>query len=303
MKSYFLVLFLTVFSCSKKAESISNSEMQPSEIQKNIVYGKELILNTSKYFGPNGSISQHSNGMNCTNCHLDAGTRDFGNNYKAVFANYPKFRARSGKIESLEKRINDCFQRSLNGEALPKNSPELLAMMVYINSVGQNVPKNTTPKTSGITKLKLLTRAADPEKGSVVYSQQCIQCHGNNGQGVLSPNKTGDYFIYPPLWGKNSYNTSAGLNRIKNLSGFIYENMPYNLASHNKPILTQEEAWDVAAYIISKSRPEKFFKEDWPNLKTKPIDYAFGPFADSFTEKQHKYGPFQAMDDFRKKNN
>lgn len=294
MKLFSLILFLLIISCSKKTEPISN--------QKDIQYGKELIQNTSKYFGPNGSISQHTNGMNCSNCHLDAGTRDYGNNFKAVFANYPKFRARSGQIESLEKRINDCFQRSLNGEELPKNSPEIKAMMAYINSVGQNVPKNTTPKTSGITKLKLLTRAADPEKGKLVYNQQCMQCHGNDGQGVLSPNKNGNYFVYPPVWGKNSFNTSAGLYRIKFLSGFIYDNMPYNLASHNKPILSQEEAWDVAAYIISKPRPEKFFKTDWPNLKTKPTDDAFGPYADSFSEKQHKYGPFQAIEDFRKKN-
>jgi thiosulfate dehydrogenase len=301
MKIYFLLLFLTIISCSKKVEPISALENNPEIIDKNIAYGKELVLNTSKYFGPSGSISPHSNGMNCTNCHLDAGTRDFGNNYKAVFANYPKFRERSGKIETLSKRINDCFQRSLNGDSLATNSPEIIAMISYINSVGRDVPKNTTPKSSGITKLKFLTRAADPEKGKVVYAQNCVQCHGANGEGLISQNKTTSHFIYPPLWGKNSYNVSAGFNRIRNLSGFIYDNMPNNTASHQKPILTEEQSWDVAAYIISKPRPEKFFKEDWPNIKTKPIDYAFGPYADSFSEKQHKFGPFQEIADLRKK--
>ena len=301
MKTYFLLLFLTIISCSKKVEPVSTQENDSKIVDKNISYGKELVLNTSKYFGPTGSLSQHSNGMNCTNCHLDAGTRDFGNNYKAVFANYPKFRQRSGKKESLSKRINDCFQRSLNGDSLATNSPEIKAMVAYINSVGKDVPKNTSPNGSGITKLKFLTRAADPEKGKLVYDQTCVQCHGANGEGLISQNKETSHFIYPPLWGKNSYNTSAGLNRIQNLSGFIYDNMPYNTANHEKPVLTEEQAWDVAAYIISKSRPEKFFKQDWPNIKTKPIDYAFGPYSDSFSENQHKYGPFQPIADFRKK--
>lgn len=292
MKTSLFLLILLVISCSKNVEPVAEQTIQDSSLTQKIQYGKELILHTSKYFGPSGSISEISNGMNCTNCHLDAGTRDFGNNYKAVFANYPKFRERSGEVETLEKRINDCFQRSLNGSVLPTESPELEAMIAYINSVGKNVPKNTTPVGSGITKLKFLDIAADPEKGKLVYEKNCVQCHGSNGEGKISAVKDGSQYIYPPLWGENSYAISAGLNRIQKLSGFIYNNMPNNSATHEKPVLTEEESWNVAAYIISQPRPKKFFKEDWPKIETKPIDYAFGPFADSFSENQHKYGPF-----------
>ena len=301
MKTSILIFFLLLISCSKNMEPIAENSLEIDSLTKKIQYGKELILHTSKYFGPNGSISPTSNGMNCNNCHLDAGTRDFGNNYKAVFANYPKFRERSGKLETLEKRINDCFQRSLNGNILPAKSPELDAMSAYINSVGKDVPKNSTPIGSGITKLKFLDIAANPEKGKVVYEKNCLQCHGNNGEGKISAVKGSSRYIYPPLWGDNSYNISAGLNRIQKLSGFIYDNMPNKLATHEKPLLTEEEAWNVAAYIISQPRPKKIFKEDWPKIETKPIDYAFGPFADSFSENQHKYGPFPAIVAFRKK--
>ena len=302
MKTFIFLLILTLFSCTKEKNAVSLPESKTDELPANISYGRELILNTSKYFGPSGTLAQNSNGMNCTNCHLDSGTRDFGNNYKAVFANYPKFRERSGKIENLEKRINDCFQRSLNGDSLSSKSPELQAMISYINSVGKDIPKNTTPSGAGITKLNFLTGAADVEKGKSVYEKNCIQCHGTDGEGKLSGNQAGSHFTFPPLWGKNSYNTSAGLNTIRKLSGFIYDNMPNNVATHDKPVLTEAESWDVAAYIISKPRPQKFFKEDWPNLKTKPIDYAFGPFSDSFSKEQHKFGPFQPIDDFRNKN-
>ena len=301
MKTYLLLLILLVSSCSKNGKPIAVSHNEADDLAIKIAYGKQLILNTSTYFGPNGSISQNSNGMNCTNCHLDGGTRNFGNNYKAVFANYPKFRERSGSMEKLEKRINDCFERSLNGAVLSNKSPELEAMMSYINSVGKDIPKNTSPIGSGIRKLKFLENAADPEMGKIVYQTSCTQCHGQNGEGERSKIKNSSYFIYPPLWGENSYNTSAGLNRIRNLAGFVYDNMPNDLATHDKPILTEEEAWHVAAYIISQPRPEKLFKEDWPNLQTKPIDYAVSPFADSVSKEQHKYGPFQPIVDFRKR--
>src|SRR5882724_75947 len=87
-----------------------------------IRYGKRLVASTSFYFGPKGSIATLSNGMNCQNCHLEAGTRAYGNNYSAVFSTYPKFRERSGTVETIYKRINDCMERSLNGKSLDTGS-------------------------------------------------------------------------------------------------------------------------------------------------------------------------------------
>ena len=54
-------------------------------LKKQVEYGKELIAHTSRYFGPNGSIKKITNGMNCNNCHLDAGTKPWGNNYGSVY--------------------------------------------------------------------------------------------------------------------------------------------------------------------------------------------------------------------------
>ncbi|MEK6548154.1 MAG: hypothetical protein AABZ56_07535, partial [Bacteroidota bacterium] len=49
--------------------------------EKNLVlYGRELISHTSDYLGPKGSVKSISNGMNCQNCHLNAGTQPWGNN-------------------------------------------------------------------------------------------------------------------------------------------------------------------------------------------------------------------------------
>jgi hypothetical protein len=98
----------------------------------------------------------------------------------------------------------------------------------------------------------------------------------------------------PPLWGNNSYNVSAGMFRISRLASFVKYNMPYNIIQET-PQLTDEEAWDVAAFINTQARPKKLFDYDWSNISAKPIDYPFGPYADNFSPLQHKLGPFEEI--------
>ncbi|MCO4293177.1 c-type cytochrome [Solitalea sp. MAHUQ-68] len=259
---------------------------------KMVHYGRELIMHTAKYLGPRGSVMQITNGMNCQNCHLAAGTKPFGNNYSAVASTYPKFRARSGSIESIEKRINDCIERSLNGRKLDDNSKELRAIVIYMKWLGQNVKRGETPKGAGLYNLSYIDRAADTLKGRMVYVQQCLRCHGVNGEGKLYADKIA--YEYPPLWGKNSYNIGAGLYRLSRFASYIKANMPYG-TNYKQPVLTDEEAWDVAAFVNSQQRPIKNYTTDWPDKAQKPIDYPFGPYADNFSENEHKYGPFKPM--------
>ncbi len=263
-----------------------------------IRYGQELIVHTSKYLGPNGKVTPVSNGMNCQNCHLEAGTKPFGNNYSAVAATYPKFRARSGMEETIEKRVNDCFERSLNGQALDTESREMKAMVTYIKWVGKDVQKNKIPKGAGLPELAFMDRPASAVKGKVVYEEKCTLCHGLGGEGIL--NEAGTEWIYPPLWGTKSYNHGAGLFRLSRFAGYIKANMPLG-ATYNEPQLTDEEAWDIAAYVNSLPRPGKDLSADWPDVSKKPVDHPFGPFSDDFSEDQHKYGPFKPILDKQKK--
>ncbi|UKJ08885.1 c-type cytochrome [Solitalea lacus] len=265
-----------------------------------ISYGRDLIRYTSKYLGPNGSVMQISNGMNCQNCHLNAGTKPFGNNYSAVASTFPKFRARSGTIESIEKRINDCLERSLNGKSLDSSSTEMRAIVAYMKWLGQGVEKGKTPLGAGLIDVPFLNRPADSAKGQLVYISKCAKCHGNNGEGWRSTDKKG--YLYPPLWGSNSYNIGAGLYRLSRFAGFVKANMPYDTNSNN-PNLTDEEAWDIAAFVNSKQRPIKSYPHDWPDSSLKPFDHPFGPYHDNFTERQHKYGPFQPIQDENKTKN
>ncbi len=263
---------------------------EPNEVE--IRYGKELIVNTAEYLGPNGKVKKMSNGMNCQNCHLQAGTAPLGNNYAAVAATYPKIRARSGQMEDIPKRINDCFERSLNGQPLELKSKEMIAMVAYMKWLGKDVPQGETPKGAGIYELPFLDRAADPVKGKAVYTQQCQSCHMEKGEGLSKADNKG--YIYPPLWGENSYNQGAGLFRLSRFAGFVKANMPLG-ATYEKPMLTDEQAWDVAAYVNSLDRPSKDLSQDWPDISKKPIDHPFGPFADSFSAIEHKFGPFKPI--------
>jgi len=254
-----------------------------------IRYGRELISHTAVYLGPKGKIRSITNGMNCQNCHLKAGTKPFGNNYAAVRSTYPKFRARSGTVESVEKRVNDCIERSLNGTKLDDSSREMKSMVAYIRWVGKNVEKDVRPTGAGIWEIPLIDRAADPVRGIAVYKKHCEVCHGPEGKGIRM--EDGTEWKYPPLQGDNSYNVGAGLYRLSRFAGYVKANMPYGI-SYENPVLTDEEAWDVAAYINSLPRPLRDLSGDWPDISKKPFDHPFGPYSDNFSEQQHKFGPF-----------
>ena len=266
--------------------------------KEQVAYGKELIAHTSKYLGPNGSVIKISNGMNCQNCHLQAGTAVFGNNYGSVASLYPKFRARSGSIENVYKRVNDCIERSLNGKAIDTLGKEMQAIVAYINFIGSNVQKGKKAAGSGFKELAWLDRAANPEMGQIVYTAKCQSCHQANGEGVFTTDKT--EYTYPVLWGKNSFNDGAGLYRISNFAKYVKYNMPQGV-THLSTQLADEEAWDVSAYIISQTRPHINVPKDWPDISKKPVDHPFGPYVDAFSEKQHKYGPFKPIVNEQKK--
>lgn len=263
-----------------------------------IRYGQKLITNTSEYLGPRGSVATISNGMNCQNCHLNSGTKSFSNNFAMVASGYPRYRPRSARVESIEFRVNDCLERSLNGRKLDSLSKEMRAYVAFFNWIGKDVRKGEKIEDSGVEELPLLERAADPVRGKAAYLSKCKICHGAEGEGLLRHDSLA--YTYPPLWGKNSYNTGAGLHRLTRLAGFIKNNMPFG-ATFEKPQLSDEEAWDIAAYISSQTRPVKDFSKDWPDIATKPFDHPFGPYNDSYSEEQHKYGPFKPIQQAREK--
>lgn len=265
---------------------------------KMIRYGRKLIVHTAKYLGPNGSVAHLANKMNCQNCHLEGGSKLFGNNYASFMASYPKMSGRSGEIEPASQRLVECFQRSLAGKAPDTSKLEIQSILAYMKWMGKDVKRGAKLFGDASENLTLLDQAADPIKGKAVFLAKCQSCHGQNGQGQLSEDKNS--YINPPLWGKESFNDGAGMYRLTNMAGYVKNNMP-NGATYLNPQLTDEEAWDVAAFVNSQPRTHKDQSRDWLDLQKKPMDFPFGPYADSYSEKQHKFGPFKPIREAQKK--
>lgn len=290
------------------------STIPEGEEGKMIRYGRTLVIHTSKYFGPNGSISKTNNGLNCQNCHLDAGTKPFGNNFGSVASIYPKYLPRAGSVISLTQKINECFLRSLNGTPIDTAGKEMTAYVAYLKWLGKDFRKELKlAGADGIHAPSFIYRSADPAKGKVEYDLLCARCHGKDGKGQLAVDvlkdetkqmggvaTTDDHYYYPPMWGSGSYNAVATLYRLGKLAGFIKYNMPYPV-SHDNHILTDEQAWDIAAYINSQDRPVSDHSRDYAaDISKKPYDFPFPPYADQFSQEQHKFGPYMDMPSARK---
>lgn len=268
--------------------------------------GRDLVLKTYQYIGPEvGDPAKRFAGNNfaCATCHLDGGTKKDGNGFVGTYIGYPGYKARENAVQTMEDRINGCLERSMNGRALPLDSVEMKAMMTYMHFMSSNVPVGANVAGLGLPKpSKFPDRAADPVQGKQVYDQFCVACHGPEGQGVRV-GQAGDAqgYVNPPLWGADSYNDGAGMNRVIMAARFIRNNMPKGVTA-DAPVLTEEQAFDVAAYINSQPRPTKANLDvDFPARFNKPVDAHFPPYREGFTPEQHKYGPFKPIIEAMKK--
>ena len=83
------------------------------------------------------------------------------------------------------------------------------------------------------------------------------------------------------------------MSRLLTAAAYARHNMPIG-TTYAAPVLTDEDAYDVAAYLISQKQPEKAnLDKDFPVRLQKPIDTPNGPYADGFSLEQHKFGPFE----------
>lgn len=282
---------------------ISHKELEakleniPGKEGVEIRYGYDLLLNTPYYFGTKGKLKKNKNSrMSCANCHIEVGTKEFGNSWLNTHFNYPQYRGREGKIQTLPERINVCLKHPTQASEILENSREMKAMLLYIAWVGKGRLSPLKDADDRLIKLNFLERMANPEKGKLVYENRCQTCHGKNGEGRLKEDELA--YIYPPLWGPGSFINGSSMSRLSILARFIRANMPFGAVAI-KPELTNEEVWDVASFINTKPRKPWNDKIPFPNLKDKPFDYPIPPYEDKFSNEQHLKGPFQPIVDFQ----
>ena len=154
-------------------------------------YGKRLLAQTSELLGPHNpdpKMRYSGSGLSCGSCHLGTGMEPGTLNLLQATEHYPRFSARVGGMTDIEDRVNECMQRSMNGRALPMDSPEMIALASYIRSLGA---RNATMgaslrKAKEPPAFKTPDRVADLKAGKQVFSDRCAICHGTDGAGLLA---------------------------------------------------------------------------------------------------------------------
>ncbi len=264
-------------------------------------YGRRLVAHTAELLGPDQADPDRrfmDSRLNCASCHLAAGTEPGTLTLLQTKDHYPRFSGRAGGMTEIEDRINECMQRSMNGRPLPMDSVEMMAMAAYLRGLGGQYDAMSASHRKADEPAPFATpaRAADRQAGRLVFEKRCAICHGGDGLGLLATGDRAKGYLFPPLWGPDSFNTGAGMHRVLTASRFIKARMPLG-----EPTLTDDEAFDVAAFINDQPRPEMTgLDKDYPDRSAKPIDNGYGPFADDFPIEQHRFGPFAPIDAYYK---
>ncbi|MBX3175357.1 MAG: c-type cytochrome [Gemmatimonadaceae bacterium] len=219
-------------------------------------------------FTPESLPQYATSGLRCTSCHQEDGLKVTAAPLTGSHARYPKYMGRTGAVVDLSDRINYCFTRSLAGNALPKESREMTDLLAYMKFISTDVPVGVQiAGTDGLIKMPNMLDG-NAERGKALYVEKtCSTCHGPNGEGLG---------ILPPLWGARSYSIGASMSRLERAASFIYHNMPQTMPG----TLTEQEAFDLSAYINSQPRPDSPGKElDFPaggNASDVPFDLNSG---------------------------
>lgn len=198
------------------------------------------------------------NQLNCTSCHLGNGAEAFAAPWNGMPGIYPIYRTRAGRVNTIQERINGCFERSMNGKPLDLASDDMNAMVSYMSWLSQDLPFGVSPEGRGFVKVD---KSLEPntDNGKKLFAEKCTVCHGENGEGQYNDDGT---YIYPAVAGDKSFNDGAGMARTYTAASFIKGKMPFGQGNS----LSDQEAVDIAAYFTHLPRPVKANKDkDWPN--------------------------------------
>ncbi len=223
----------------------SDSTIPHDSAGASIRRGLALIAHTHDSLPANAA-----NALRCLSCHIDGGRRAGGAMLIGTYARYPRFIERKGAVASIEERINFCLTRSLAGQPLADSSRDMHDMIAYLAFLSTGIPRGAEVRGSGLPTLSPLT--GDTTRGATLYGPQCSRCHGPVGEGTA---------MAPPLWGPRSFSVGASMAREGRAASFIRRAMPYDRPG----TLTDQDAFDLAAYMLSHPRPDLAGKAlDWP---------------------------------------
>jgi cytochrome c len=191
--------------------------------------------------------------LHCASCHLSAGGNSDAAWWVDLKSEYPT-------KPDLQSRINHFFTNSLNGIALCTpasktakgncdSDPYMEGFLIYMQWLDEQSKSMHLCNTVAHGYPPISTSVGDPTAGHQVFIQKCAVCHQLDGQGRYE----GNTYFRPALWGPHSFNQAAGMfSDPAFLAAFARWNMPLMAGGE----LTDQEAWNVEAYLHSKPRPK-----------------------------------------------
>ena len=207
---------------------------------------------SSKYVG---------NEQVCSGCHLDAGRLANSAPMWGSWVSYPAYRSKTQSMSTQIERLQGCFKYSMNAQASQAKHPPaaksdtIVSLVSYIYWLSTGAPTGDNKIAGrGYPRVAETRQGFDPGRGKLVYEARCAVCHGANGEGQWAQGEV----VFPALWGPDSYNWGAGMHKINAATAYIKWNMPLGLASpvQKRALLTDQQAWDVAAFMNSHERPQ-----------------------------------------------
>lgn len=262
------VVALTAMGCNRPpappakpvVTAPSDSEIPNDAFGASVRRGLALVMATKE------SLPAHDgSALRCTSCHLDQGRRANGS-WIGSFARFPQYRSRRGAVELIEDRVNDCFARSLNGKWLDPAGSDMRDIVAYLAFLSWRSPVGIPLAGPNARLQRFASLTADTAAGHRTFGTICARCHGPDGQGTT---------IAPPLWGPKSFNIGAGMARVRTAASFVRDNMPFDQPG----TLTDQQAFDVAAFVVAQPRPDFPGKQfDWPHGDPPP-DVAYPTLA------------------------
>jgi len=257
MRRIALALTLLFAGCAGAAQQGGTAAPAPAPtgaVADLAAYGRDLVMHTRQHMR-----SYVTANMDCAACHVNAGTKARGGTFVGIAAQFPQWNKRAHRVIALQDRIAECFLYSMNGHPPAYNSREMLAMVAYITYLSRGTPIGGGPAPSARLVAYQAQHPVSRAHGAQLYTQKCAVCHGSAGAGSDA---------YPPLWGARSFNGGAGMHRLGTMAAFIRYNMPQNAPGS----LSDQDAYDVAAFVLSHTRPP-FKRSRLVAFPPQPADY------------------------------
>jgi len=179
----------------------------------------------------------------CASCHIDAGAEPGELSLIHAIGRYPN---------NIEDRINECMVRNRNGRPLPRDGVEMMAMVSWLRFLADEDAAMGAGRRQAHDPpaFKAPDRAPNPEAGERLFLKRCADCHGKDGAGLPASRDPAKGYLFPPLWGRDSFPDASEMHGLATAARFIKAKMPLG-----RPDLDDDQAFDLAAFIDSKPRP------------------------------------------------